>query len=145
MKGAINQDHIPVNKYQLIILGLPPLTPTEISGMEDELQTTDLPDRTRASGGNRGPTEFTMMIPMHHTVERLACEAWYQEGQEPVVPSYKKAGTLIMKSLSGQNAVTHSLVGAFISKRTLPDLEMENDGEMAVVEYTVSVDDVLPL
>ena len=145
MKGAIRADHIPVNKYQLLILGLPPLTPTEVSGMEDELQTVDLPDRTKASGGTRGPTEFTMTIPLHHTLERLACEAWFIEGQEPVLPSYKKPGTLLMQSLSGAIVASHSLIGAFISKRVLPDLELAGDGEMAVVEYTVMVDDLLPL
>jgi hypothetical protein len=145
MKGAIKPDHIPVNKFQLIILGLPPLTPTEISGIEDELETTGLPDRTRATGGNRKATEFTMMIPQHHTVERLALEAWYIEAQEPVSPSYKKAGTLVQQSNSGAVASSHSLVGAFISKRTLPGLEMENEGEMAAIEYTVSVDDILPI
>jgi hypothetical protein len=145
MKGAIKPDHIPVNKYQLIVLGLPPLTPTEVSGVEDELQTVDLPDRTVASGGNRASTEFTMKIPAHHSVEVAACEIWYREGQEPVVPSYKKAVTLIIRSLSGAVSRTKAYVGCFISKRVEPDLEMENEGEMAVYEYTVKVDDVLPL
>ncbi len=144
MKGVIKADHIPVNKFSLIIIGLPPLTPTEISGMEDELETTDLPDRTTASGGNRGPTEFTMMIPAHHTVEIAACEVWFREGQEPVLPTYKKAGVLIMRSLSGANLRLRTIVGAYISKRTDPDLELANEGEMASIEYTVKVDDILP-
>jgi hypothetical protein len=145
MKGVIKPDHIPVNKYLLIIIGLPQLNPIEISGMEDELETVDLPDRTVASGGNRKATEFTMMIPAHHTLEIAACEAWFLEGQEPVSPGYKKAGSLIMKSLSGKKFRTRSLVGAFISKRADPDLELVNEGEMASIEYTVKVDDPLPL
>jgi uncharacterized membrane-anchored protein len=145
MKGAIKADHIPVNKYKLIVLGLPPLTPTEISGIEDTLQTVTLPDRTVASGGNREASECTMMIPMHHTLERLACEAWYREGQEPVLPSYKKVATLIMSSGTGTIVATYSLVGVFITKRTLPDLEMEANGEMAQAEYALSIDDILPL
>jgi hypothetical protein len=145
MKGVIRPDHIPTNKYHLVILGLPPLTPTEFSGLEDELQTVDMPDRTVATGGNRGSSEASMMIPMHHTVERAACELWYQEAQEPVSPTYKKACTLIMISGSGAIVATYSLVGVFIKKRVLPDLELAGDGEMAAIEYTLSVDDVLPL
>lgn len=145
MKGAMKPDHMPVNKYQLLILGLPPLTPTKISGLEDELQTTELPDRTRASGGNRGPSEFTITLPMHHTVEQAAMEIWYKESQDPVLPSYKKIGTLIHKSISGAGLRTFSLLAAFPTKRKLPDLEMENEGEMAAVEWTISVDDILPV
>lgn len=145
MKGAILPDHIPVNKYRLIVPGLPPLTPVEIGGLEDELQTTDLPDRTKATGGNRGTVEFTLSIPAHHTVERLAMELWFQEGQDPVLPTYKKAGTLILQSLSGQNFASYTLPGLFIMKRTTPDLEMANEGEMAVIEYTMSSDDVIPI
>jgi hypothetical protein len=61
MKGAIAPDHIPVNKYQLLVAGVIPLTITEVSGIEDELQTTELPDRTVASGGNRGPSEVEIV------------------------------------------------------------------------------------
>jgi len=145
MKGAIQADHIPINKYELLIVGLPPLTPTEISGLEDELQTTDLPDRTTASGGNRGPNEFTIMLPMHHLTEQGAMEAWFIESQDPVQPSYKKVGTLIHKSISGATLRTYSLVGAYPSKRVLPDLEMENEGELALVEWTIKVDDMEPI
>jgi len=144
MKGAIQADHIPVNKYVLLVLGLPTLTPTEIGGLEDELQTTELPDRTRASGGNRGPSEFTIMLPMHHTVEQAAMEVWFRESQDPVSPTYKKVATLIHQSISGNASRTYSIVNAFPTKRVLPDLEMENEGELAAVEWTISVDDIVP-
>lgn len=145
MKGAIQSDHIAINNYELLILGLPPLTPVEISGLEDELQTVDLPDRTTASGGNRGPTEFEIQLPMHHLVEQAAMEAWLLEGQDPVVPTYKKIGTLIHKSLSGAVLRTYSLTGAYTNKRTLPDLEMENEGDIALVGWNIKVDDMLPI
>ena len=145
MKGSIQPGHIPVNKYTLLFVGLPTLTPTEISGLEEELQTVDLPDRTKASGGNTGPSEFTMMIPAHHTVEILAMEAWFAEGQDPVTPTYKKAGSLLMESgsLVGPTR-TINLMGAFVTKRKMPDLEMANDGDMATYEWTISVDQILP-
>ena len=145
MKGAILPDHIPINKYKLIIPGLPPLTPTEIGGLEDELQTVDLPDRTKATGGNRGTVEFSISIPAHHLIERAAMEIWFQEGQDPVLPTYKKAGTLIITSLSGSQFASYTLPGLFIMKRATPDLELANEGEMMSIEYTMSSDDVIPI
>lgn len=145
MKGAIQPDHIAVNNYELLVLGLPPLTPTEISGIEDELQTVDLPDRTTASGGNRGPGDWTMMLPMHHLVEQGAMEAWLLEAQDPVSPGYKKVATLIHKSISVTVLRTFSLLGLYTYKRTLPDLEMENDGEIALVEWAMKHNDINPV
>ena len=145
MKGSIQPGHIPVNKYQLLFVGIPLLTPTEISGLEEELQTVDLPDRTKASGGNTGPSEFTVMIPAHHTAEILAMEAWFAEGQDPVLPTYKKAGSLLMESVSLVGPTrTINLFGVFVTKRKMPDLELANDGDMAVYEFTLSVDQILP-
>ncbi len=145
MKGEIQADHIPVNKFQLKVVGLLDLTAVSISGLEDELATIDLPDRTKASGGNRGASEFTMMIPAHHTVEIAAMEVWFKEGQDPIVPTYKKPCTLIMQSLSGQKERSYTLIGVFVMKRTLPDLDKADDGEMASIEWGMSVDDIIPL
>lgn len=145
MKGTIKPNHIPVNKYLLKILTLPDITPTKISGLEEELETTDLPDRTRATGGNTKSSEITITIPLHHTVEQAAMEVWFQECQDPVSPTYKKAGTLLMKPISDSGKpVVRTLVGVFVSKRKDPDLEMMNDGEMAVVEWTLSIDQIKP-
>lgn len=145
MKGAIKEDHIPTNNYQLLLLGLPPITVVTLSGIEDELQTVELPDRTQASGGNRTATEFTIGVPMHHLIEQAALELVFKEGQDPVTPTYKKTGTLIHKSITGTLLRTFTLVGAFVSKRALPDLEMNAEGEQAIVEWTIKVDDILPL
>ena len=71
MKGIIKSDHMPLNKFQLLVAGLPSLTLVTISGIDDELQTVDLPDRTAASGGHRGPSEFTAnAVPVAHCAER---------------------------------------------------------------------------
>lgn len=139
MKGAILPDHMPVNKYELIVIGLPPLTFTAISGIEDELQTVTLPDQTTASGGNKLPVEFTGTVPAHHP-ETIFLDAWFIEGQDPVSPGYKKIATLVLKSLSGLNLKPYPLTGLYISKRGTPDLEMENDGEMAAIVYTFKGD-----
>ena len=145
MKGAIRPDHIPVNKYQLLVLGLPPLTITELSGIEDTLQTATMPDRTVASGGNREASESTAMTPMHHKAEQLIWEAWYRESQDPVLPTYKKTATLVHQSISGAVVQAYQLVGVFPKKRKLPDLEMQNEGELSQVEWTLSIDDIVPL
>jgi hypothetical protein len=145
MFGDISPDHIPTNKYQLMFLGVPPLTCTNISGLETELVTSEMPDRTIVSGGQQKATEFTIMIPEHHVVEQAAMEAWLIESTDPVLPSYKKVGTLLGISVSGNIIVSKQLVGVFPKKRTLPDREMINEGELSLVEWTLSVDQVFPL
>jgi len=145
MKGKIDKDHIALNRFQLKVLGLAEIVATEIGGLEDELETTDLPDRTRASGGNRGPTEINVSVPMHHTVAQAAIELWFKQSQDPVAPDYKRSATLIHQKISGSGDRSYTLSGMFPTKRTLPDLDMANEGEMAVVEWTFSVDDVIPV
>lgn len=145
MKGALQPDHIPVNKYQLKMLGMVPLTPVEISGIEDELEITELPDRTTASGGNRKATEFDITIPAHHIIEQAAMELWFRQSQDPVVPSYKRTGTLIMQRISGKGDRSYTVMGVYPFKRALPDLDMSNEGEMASVVWSLKVDDVIPI
>jgi hypothetical protein len=145
MKGKVQADHMPVNKYSLFIVGMPPIMFTKVSGIEEELQTVDLPDRTSASGGHTAPVEFTAESMMHHSVERYALELWYKEGQDPVSPLYKKVGTLIHHSLTGDKLATYTLIGCFVKKRKLPDLEMANEGEPAVIEWTFKADQVTPV
>lgn len=145
MKGAIQPDHAAVNNFELLVVGLGLLTPIDISGIEDELQTVDLPDRTTASGGNRGPVEFTMSLAAHHTAEQVIMELWFQEAQDPVTPTYKKVGTLLLKTIGSNIARSYSLIGLYTSKRGTPDLERENEGDLAVIEWTMKADDMLPI
>ena len=60
IKGAIQSGHAPRNKYRLIMVGLPPLTPTRVSGLESDTEAVELPDRTTASGGNEGIITFVL-------------------------------------------------------------------------------------
>ncbi len=90
MKGEIQPDHMPVNKFVFQVVGLIPLTVIEMSGIEEELETTELPDRTVASGGETKAFEFTLMMPTHHTAEQAVMELWLQESKDPVSPTYKK-------------------------------------------------------
>ena len=142
MKGSVQPGHIPLNNYELIIIGMPPILFTEVSGLEQETETTDLPDRTVASGGNVKATEFTAMSFEHHSIELAALELWRREGVDPVSPTYKKIGTLIKKNIHGEIASTRTITGVFIKKRTDPDMELANEGEPSLIEWTFSVDNV---
>ena len=145
IKATLSPDHIPTNKYQLVIVGMPAITFTKLSGIEMEVDTVDLPDRTRATGGNAKAVEFTGEMPMHHIGELAAMELWLEEGQDPVSLTYKKAGMLIHTSGSGDIIKTYSMIGLFCNKRKLPDLDFESEGDMAVVEWTFQCDTLLPV
>jgi hypothetical protein len=144
-KGTIKADHIPLNKFQLLVAGLPPLAPITVSGLEEEVQRVELPDRTAASGGNSNPIEFDAEFQAHDSVEAAALELWLAEARDPVSPAYKKVGTLIMQSLSGEGFRSFTLNGLWISKRATPDLDMANEGELATITYTFSADEMFPL
>lgn len=144
MKGVLAPDHIPKNKYQLMIRGLPPITFTAISGLEEELETVDLPDRTAASGGHTKYIEFTARMPTHHAAERQALENWFVECQDPVPQSYKKTATLLKQSISSLAQASYLMQGLFVCKRVTQDLEMENEGELDEIEWTFKCDVITP-
>lgn len=143
LKGRIDEDHIPLNKYELAMIGLlVPVTITKLSGMETELPGVELPDRTVATGGQSGVSELVVEVPAHHTAEIFAMEAWLTEGKDPVTATYKKVGVLAMVSNSGAIRRSWTLTGAWNRKRKLPDMSFDDEGGMSVIEYTISVDDV---
>lgn len=141
LKGKIKENHSPMNKYELAVIGLPPITFTKVSGLEKETQKVTLPDRTSASGGQSNPFEITASLPLHHESEVAAIQSWYNEGQDPVSPTYKKTGTMVYKALDDTVTAAYSLIGAWVSKIKFPDTDMEDEGAMAVVEITLTVDD----
>lgn len=145
IKGTMQPDILQVHKFQLIVTGLPiPFTLTSLSGIEDELDVAELPDRTNASGGRRKQIEFEIGIPAHHALEITQMEAWFQECQDPVSPLHKKPASVIIYSQSNLKYGTIALWGLFPSKRAMPDLELDNDGEMAVITYTMKADNSSP-
>lgn len=143
MKHVLQPDHIATNKYVLAMTGLPPITFTSVGALEEEIDKVDLPDRTSASGGRTKPVEFDVKVPAHHKVEVEAMENWYEEGQDPVAVSYKKTGTLSFISISGAQQYVVTLVGVWNYKRATPEGEMNGDGEMAEITYTLCTDQVL--
>lgn len=144
MKGLIQENHISKNNFELQVIGLPTIVFTEVSDISQETDTVDLPDRTQASGGTTQAGEFTAMVPAHHDVEVAAMEAWFQEGKDPVAPTYKKSGVLIQKTIDGEVARTYNFSGLFVSGRTIQSMALENEGEMQAIEYTLKFDDILP-
>lgn len=145
IKQTLQADHIPVNKYTLIVAGLPPLTFTKISGIEYELDKAELPDRTVSPGGNAQATTFTAEQPLHHVAEEAAMEVWFSECQDPISSTAKKPGTLVMTSGTGNIIRTFSMTGIWPAKRSLPDLDFEDEGKMAVVTWEFSVDSITPI
>ena len=145
MKGVIQPNHVPKNNYDLLIIGLPEIVFTEIGDIEEVIDVVDLPDRTRASGGTKQPGDFSVIVPSHHDVDIAAMEAFFLEAQEPVAPTYKKAGVYSKKALDGTNVRQYALVGLFCSMRTLTTVNLENEGEMDAVEYLLNFDDIKPI
>ena len=115
------------------------------SGLEDETESVSLPDRTMASGGNSLPVEFTATTFEHHTAERAALELWLREGRDPVSPTYKKVGTLIKRNIYGEVASTTSLTGLWIKKKETSELDLSNEGEPALLTWTLQADSALPI
>jgi hypothetical protein len=145
LKGQISANHFPKNKYNLTFLGLPPITPTKVSGISEELDVIDLPDQTRASGGGRKATTVTITVPMQHLIQQGFLELWYKQGQGDVSPVYKKTGTLTYISLDGTVFRQYTLNGCFVTKRELPDLDMGDEGNMTESTWDISVDELLPV
>lgn len=145
LKGQIQPDHFPRNKYALQVTGMIPVVFHSISGLEEEIDVVDLPDRTRASGGNAKAFEFTARQPMHHIAEVLAMRVWFNENKDPISSTAKKMATLVMESGTGQRQQSFTLLGLWPSKEVLPELSFEDEGEMAEIEWTFQCDEKIPI
>lgn len=145
LKGRIQADHMPLNKFTLTVVGLPAIDFLSVSGLESEVESVDLPDRTKATGGQIGTSEVTVSIANHHEAQLFAMEFWLREGQDPVTITYKKPAILTQLSNSGDATRTWTLAGVWVSKRGITDMAMENPGELATTEYTLMIDEISPL
>lgn len=140
MKAVLLPDHIPVNDFLLVVPGGPPkIEFITIDGIEEELDTVDLPDRTSVTGGDTKPVEFGATHPYHHIVEDTFLESWFVEGQIATL-TYKKPATLINKSISNIVIRSRLITGMFPFKRKTADLDMANEGEMNMKEWTFKAD-----
>lgn len=144
IKGVISADHAQVNKYELRVIGLEPLLITAISGIEEELDVTDLPDRTKATGGRTKPVEFDITIPGHEVISQKTMELWFEQCKDPVDPLHKKIGTLTNFTQSNNPLIGFTLEGLMPVKRALPDYELDNDGEMSEHVWSMTADELYP-
>ena len=144
LKGKIQEDHIPLNKFELLVTGLPTLTLITTDDIEEALNVIEMPDGTKRSGGQTDAPEFTGQIPMHHDVQVLALELWYKQGQDPIQEGYLKAGSLVFYRGSGTPR-PFELINLWVSGRTIPGGDMDNDGEPAMLTFTFQADNVTPV
>ena len=70
-------------------------------------------------------------------------ESWFAQA-EAMTPGYRKAASLVMQSGSGQIIKTYTLMNLFPTKRATPDLDMGNEGELALLTWTFKGDTALP-
>lgn len=136
---------MPRNKYRLTVPGMKPITVVSVTGIEEDLETVNLPDRTTASGGQRGPVSFSIGVPAHHSDEIASLEAWYKESQDPVSPTYKKNATLTLISLTSTRKLQFQLRGSFVCGRHIEEQSMANEGEMNVITYPMKADECFPV
>jgi hypothetical protein len=145
IKNVLKVNRVQVNKFQLTIapgVGSPLFT--TISGLEEELDTVDLPDRTSRSGGREKQLEFEVQQPMHHDLEVLAMEAWYRMCKMSL-PLYLKLGTLVLFDEWGIPRRRYTLPNLWISKRSHSELDLDNDGEMSTITWTLKADQIIPM
>lgn len=143
--GTISPDHMPLNKYELLIVGMPKITFTTVGSFTDATTEASLPDGTVASGGKTAPVEFTVTVPRHHLVDIALMDNWKKQGHDPVDKNYKKTGTLISYSGSGEIFKSETLIGLWCRDKSTPEFDMGNDGEMAVNSYVMRADKVEPI
>ena len=144
IKRVIQPNRVQRNKYAMKVPGLQDMVLTSIGSLESELDDNEMPDRTLVTGGREKPVEFDIMVPAHHKVAILQMEAWFTECKEPVTPTHKKIATIMFFREQGFDVpgLTYFLEGIKVKKRATPEGELDNDGEMAVVTYTMTADEV---
>jgi hypothetical protein len=115
----------------------------EVSGIEQELETVELPDKTVVTSGRLGVTEFTIKMPAHESTAMAAMDAWWKlcYGTNTTL-GYKKDATLTLLDTYGDSKSTWAISGLFPTKRSLPELNAASEGEMAMAEWTFKADDV---
>jgi hypothetical protein len=144
IKNVLKENRVQTNKYSALIQPGPGLILfTAISGLEEELDASELPDRTMRSGGRKKSIEFDATQPMHHDLEVLAMEAWYTECQDPVSPVHLKIMTIIIFDQQGFPRRRVTLFNVWIKKRVHSDLELEGEGDMGTITWTLQADELI--
>lgn len=144
IKNVLKPNRVQANKFQLTIqpgIGAP--TFTKISGLEEELDKVDLPDRTSRSGGRSKPLEFEVEQPMHHDVEVAQMEAWYAMCKA-TLPGHLKLGILVLFDEWGVPRRRRTLTNLWVGKRKDTDQDLNDEGAMSTITWTLHADEMLP-
>lgn len=143
IKNVIPEFRIPVNKYAFLAQpGVGEITLVSIGGLEEELDAPELPDRTVRSGGRSKPLETDIVQPMHITLEVVLMETWFGLCKLSL-PGYLKIGTLIQFDETGLiPRKSWTLPNCWLKKRAHSDLELENDGDMSTITWTLQADEI---
>jgi hypothetical protein len=145
IKGVLKVNREQVNKYQLTIQpGVGAIVLVSIGGLEQELDSTALPDGTVRSGGRGKPGETDIVQPAHHKLEVLAMELWWSLCKN-TLPGYLKLGTLVYFNEYGLPGSKYTLPNIWIKKRKSSDMDLGNEGDMATLTWSISYDDVIPV
>jgi hypothetical protein len=145
IKNVIQENRAQINKFELTVLpGVGTPVFTSVSGLEEELDASELPDRTVRSGGRKKPVEFDVVQPAHHEAEVAAMEQWYKDGQDPVQPGHLKTGILTIFDTEGSPRRVRTLPNLWNKKRVESDLDLEDDGAMHTITWTLQCDEILP-
>jgi hypothetical protein len=146
-KGELSVGYIPNNKFILSIpeLGVGDLKIIEVSGIEQELETVELPDKTVATSGRAGIIEFTIKIPAHEDGSIAAINRWFMGCRGNVASDYKKDGTLTLQNTFGTTVSSWTISGMFPTKRTLPELNSSGAGDLTMAEWAFKADDVVKI
>jgi hypothetical protein len=146
IKNVIQEVRIPANQYTLTVQpGVGTVVLVSIGGLEKELDAPELPDRTVRSGGRGKPVETDIVQPMHHSAEVAVMELWWGLCENSIL-GYLKLGVLVQYDASGLIPLKRwQLPNAWLKKMALSDLEMEGDGEMSTITWTLQADDLIAL
>ena len=145
LKGKILKDVISGNNFVLLV-GAKAILCTNISSIEETLQTIDLPDGTTASGGRTEVSEFSITVPAHHEVDVAFMDHWMRNGKSPVVPGAYRTVVVKGNANSGGPGRTDTCFGTHVVGRSSSEYSMEDGGtSMTTIEYTLRCDNVVHL
>jgi hypothetical protein len=141
IKGEVLPGAAPRSKFRVFVGGLPPFYASKFTGLESELETVELADRTMQSAGNTKASTADVSGYVHHSVEAAAWDAWWVQSQAGGA-GYKRAATVEVMGADDIPVAIYALAGVFPMKWSLGDLD-KTSTEATEITYSLSVDSVI--
>jgi len=136
IKGQVLAGAAPRSKFRVSILGLPPFYATKFTGLESELETVELADRTMQSAGNTKASTADVAGYVHHAIEAAAWDAWWVQSQAGA-PGYKRGAVVEVLGPSDVPVAIYALAGVFPTKWSLGDLD-KTSTEATEITYSLA-------